>query len=202
MIRCGTRKGKLYYLDLSPYRLNTLAQVDVAKNFIPPSDIWLWHRHLGYVSFGYLKQLFPKLFSESSPSLFKCETCELAKSHRVTYLTSLNKSSLPFMLINSDVWGPAKIPTINGSRWFVSFIDDYTRMTWICLMKNKQEVCSLFKQFYLMVTTQYQSSIRILRTDNIGEFINHNLKNFVKMHGIIHQTTCPYSPQQNSVAEW
>ena len=84
----------------------------------------------------------------------------------------MNKSPVPFMLIHSDVWGPAKNPSLNGSRWFVSFIDDHTRMTWVCLMKSKNEVSSLFQKFHKMIATQYQSHIQVLRTDNGGEFVN------------------------------
>ena len=133
--------------------------------------------------------------------MFQCEVWALAKSHRSSYPTSLNKSVFPFMIVHSDVWGPAKIPTLNGSRWFVSFIDDHSRMTWVYLMKTKQEVCSLFIQFHTMVATQYKTPIQIFRTDNGGEFVNHELKQFLHTHGIIHQTTCPSSPQQNGVAE-
>ena len=145
--------------------------------------------------------MFPKLFSNASLPVLKCETRELAKSHRVPFLLSLNKSSVPFTLIHSDVWGPVKVPTLNGTRWFVSFIDDYSCMTWVCLMITKQDVCSLFKQFYSMVATQYKTSIQVLRTDNGGEFINHEMRQFLHGYGIIHQTTCPYTPQQNGVAE-
>ena len=59
------------------------------------------------------------------------------------------------MVVHSDVWGPAKISSLNGSRWFVSFIDDYSRMTWVCLMKTKDEVSSLFQKFHKMIATQY-----------------------------------------------
>ena len=52
-----------------------------------------------------------------------------------------------------------------------------------------------------MIATQYQSHIRVLRTDNGGEFFNQDLKQYLNLHGIAHQTTCPYSPQQNGVAE-
>ena len=115
IIRCGTRKGKLYYLDLAPPSLSALTQSEFTTSSVPILDIWLWHKRLGNVPFVYLKYLFPKLFSKTSPSLFKCETCELAKSHRVPFPISLNKISLPFMLVHSDVWGPAKVPTLNGS---------------------------------------------------------------------------------------
>ena len=93
-------------------------------------EIWLWHRRLGHSSFGYLKKLFPSLFAKS-------DICELAKSHRASFLLILNKSPLHFMVIHSNVSGPSKVPTLSGSCWFITFIDDCTRMTWLCLMKTK-----------------------------------------------------------------
>ena len=113
----------------------------------------------------------------------------------------MNKSPVPFMVIHSDVWGPTNISSLSGACWFVSFIDDHTRMTWICLLKSKSEVSSSFQQFHKMIATQYQSNIQVIHTDNGGEFINQDLKQYLNLHGIIHQTTCPYSPQQNRVAE-
>ncbi|KAL6338049.1 hypothetical protein AAG906_010615 [Vitis piasezkii] len=66
-------------------------------------------------------------------------------------------NSIPFMVIHSDVWGPSKVPTLSGSRWFVTFIDDCTRMTWLCLMKTKDEVNLLFQNFHKMIETQYNA---------------------------------------------
>ena len=68
-------------------------------------------------------------------------------------------------------------------------------------MKSKNEVSSLFQQFHKIIATQYQSNIQVLRTDNGGEFVNQDLKQYLNLHGIVHQTTCLYSPQQNGVAE-
>ena len=113
----------------------------------------------------------------------------------------MNKSPAPFMVIHSDVWGAANTPSLNGSCWFFLFIDDHTRMTWICLMRSKSEVSSLFQQFHKMIATQYQSNIQVISTDNGGEFINLSLKHYLNSHGIVHQTTCPYTSQQNGVAE-
>ena len=61
------------------------------------------------------------------------------------------------MIIHPDVWGPSKFATLDGSRWFVTFIDDCTRMTWVCLMKSKSEVNLLFKNFHKMVCSQYNA---------------------------------------------
>ncbi|CAL5428100.1 unnamed protein product [Camellia sinensis] len=199
----GTRRGKLYHLDLQPTSSTQLAQVFSAAGSANKRtlEIWLWHKRFGHASFDYLKRLFPQLFSALDISDFKCDICEFAKSHRISFPISMHKSSVPFMVVHSDVWGPAKIPTLNGARWFVSFIDDYSRMTWVCLMASKNEVASLFQKFHTMVATQYQFPIRVLRSDNGGEFVNQYLTPFLNQHGIVHQTTCTSTPQQNGVAE-
>lgn len=91
------------------------------------ATVWLWHRRLGHLSFRYLKKLKPHLFSVISDS--KCHVCELAKNHRVSFSPSFNKSSIPFMTIHSDIWGPVKYSTMSGAKYFVIFIDECTRMT-------------------------------------------------------------------------
>lgn len=157
-IGCGIRQGKLYYLDLESKSTESLRQALQVGNCMhdkKKSEIWLWHRRLGHSSFGYVKKLFPSLFSKLDVSMFRCDVCELAKSHRASFPLRLNKSPLPFMLIHSDVWGPSKVTTLGESRWFVTFIDDCTRMTWLCLMKYKSEVNSIFQKFQKLVETQY-----------------------------------------------
>ncbi|KAI5352943.1 hypothetical protein L3X38_005835 [Prunus dulcis] len=164
-------------------------------------QIWLWHKRLEHASFGYLKKLFLSLFSSLDVSSFQCDTCELAKSHCVPFPLSSNKSLVSFSLVHSNVWGPAKIATPTGARWFVTFIDDYTCMTWVSLLKTKGEVSSRFQQFYQMVEIQFHARIQVFRFDNGGEFLNHDLNQFFQDHGIIHQRSCPYTPQQNEVVE-
>lgn len=68
-------------------------------------------------------------------------------------------------------------------------------------MKSKSEVTSLFQQFYKMVQVQYKSQIQVIRSDNYGEYVNSELRAFLDHHGIFHQTTCPYTPQQNGDEE-
>ncbi|CAL9009279.1 unnamed protein product [Prunus brigantina] len=204
IIGYGPRRGNLYFLDLAPSGATRISQAfktsgDPTKKI--QNLIWLWHRRLGHASFGYLKKLFPSWFSKLSDFNFKCDVCELAKSHRVSFPLSMNKSTVPFAIVHSDVWGPAPISTPSGARWFVTFIDDCTRMTWISLLKTKGEVCTTFQQFYKMVDTQFHAKIKIIRSDNGGEFVNHDLCQFLEAHGIEHQRTCPYTPQQNGVAE-
>ena len=146
--------------------------------------VWLWHRRLGHLSFGYLKKLQPHLFLRLSILDFKCDICELAKSHRISYLPSLHKSIDPFAVIHSDVWGPAKVSSFSNARYFVTFIDECTRMTWISLIRNKSEVSTAFQEFQKMVLAQYQRQIRTLQSDNGTEFMDQVLGNFLQHHGI------------------
>ena len=106
------------------------------------------------------------------------------------------------MIIHSDVWGPSKFATLDGSRRLVTFINDCTRMTWICLMKSKSEVNLLFQNFHKMVCSQYSAQVQVLRSDKGGEYLSFELKRYLEAHGTIHQTTCSDTPQHNGLAEW
>ena len=81
-------------------------------------------------------------------SSLHCDVCELAKHKRVSYPLSNTRFGLPFSLIHADMWGPSKILNIIGARWFVTFIDNCTRVTWVYLMKNKSEVSELFLKIF------------------------------------------------------
>ena len=204
-IGCGVRRGKLYYLDLVSKSSDELRQAlkigGFEKKKKRKSEIWLWHRHLGHASFGYMKKLFPSLFANFDVSSFKCDVCELAKSHRASFPLTLTKSPVPFMIIHYDVWGPSKFSTLDGSRWFVTFIDDCIRMTWVCLMNSKSEVKLLFQKFHKMVCSQYNAQVQVLCSDNGGEYLSFELKRYLEAHGTIHPTTCFDTPKQNRVAE-
>uniref|UniRef100_A0A2N9I8R7 Integrase catalytic domain-containing protein n=1 Tax=Fagus sylvatica TaxID=28930 RepID=A0A2N9I8R7_FAGSY len=133
--------------------------------------------------------------------LYYVDDFSLAKSHRVSYPVSMNKSAIPFALIHSDVWGPSSVTTSSGHRWFVIFVDDCTRMTWLYLLKHKDEVFGVFKSFHIMVQTQFSAKIQILRSDNGGEYVNQPFQAYFQSHGLFHETSCSQTPQQNGIAE-
>ena len=126
------------------------------------------------------------MFAKSDISGFRCDICDMAKSHRASFPLILNKSPLPFMVKQFDVWGSSKVPTLSGSRWFVTFIDDCTRMTRLCLMNTKDEVNLLFQKFHKMIETQYNAKVRVLCSDNGGEYKSSNLQKYLERHDIIH----------------
>jgi len=159
----------------------------------------LWHYRLGYPNFMYLKKMFPSLFNKRLRN-FHCETCQLSKRTRSTYPPQPYKPSQPFSLIHSDVWGPPRASNITGSRWFVTFIDDHTRVTRVFL-KEKSEVARIFEIFHAMVQTQFQTNIKVLRTNNGHEYYNSMLNSYLQKNGIVHQSSCVDTPQQNGLAE-
>ncbi|XP_073221472.1 uncharacterized protein [Cicer arietinum] len=101
---------------------------------------------------------------------------EVAKHTKSHYSIQPYKSSRPFTLIHSDMWGPSRVSNVTGSRWFVTFIDDHTRVTWVFLMKEKSEVGIIFENIHKIVETQFQSNIQILRTDNRREYFHYTLE--------------------------
>lgn len=144
----------------------------VAHTHVPNSraqqQIWLLHHCLGHPSFSYVRLLFPYLFQGLVDSQFQCETWVLAKSHRTIFPLSDDKTEFPFELVHFDVWGSAKIsPT--SKRWFVTFIDDYARMTWVYFLAHKSDVTTTICEFHAMITTKFHASIKVFRSDNGGD---------------------------------
>jgi len=74
-------------------------------------------------------------------------------------------------------------------------------MTWLCLMTNKSDVYECFRSFHKMILTQFSTKVKVLRSDNGSDFISQILQSYFQDHGIIHETTYSYTPQQNGVAE-
>ena len=154
---CGVKRGKLYYLELTVTRKRKYNKAClVTKGDRTLADVWLWHRRLGHLSFGYLKKLKPSLFTGLNVLDLQCDVCELIKSHSKPYLSTFNKCSSPFMVIHTDIWGLATIPFISKARYFITFIDEYTRMTWITLLRKKSDASTTFQEFYNMVKNQFQ----------------------------------------------
>ena len=129
----------------------------------------LCHYRLGYPNFVHLQKLFPSLFINKNPKLFQC-VCQFSKHSHTTYHMWPYNSSHPFSLIHSDIWGPSRIKNINGTRWFVLFVDDHTCLNWLFLMKEKSEVGIIFQRFNTMIQTQFQTKIQVLKTNNAREY--------------------------------
>lgn len=111
------------------------------------------------------------------------------------FSSSTSCTTAPFELIHCDVWGPYKTSTADGCKYFLTVVDDNSRAIWTILLLTKHVTKSL-QDFYVYVSNQFKTSIKCIRSDNGGEFVNAELSSFLIDHGVIHQTTCPYTPNK------
>nr|KYP45103.1 Retrovirus-related Pol polyprotein from transposon TNT 1-94 [Cajanus cajan] len=164
-IGVGYESHGLYYLQSSTSTI--CASVE------SPSLI---HRRLGHPSLNKLKKMVPHLSRLES---LECESCQLGKHVRTSFPKSIKSRAVsPFDVIHSDVWGPSRVPSLLGHRYYVTFIDDFSRCTWIFLMKNRSELFNIFQSFYSEIKTQFGKVIRILRSDmlkNIFQIASNHL---------------------------
>ncbi|KAK2454628.1 putative mitochondrial protein [Trifolium repens] len=163
----------------------------------------LWHLRLGHPNNQTLKLALKMCnisFSnnENDISLF-CTACCMGKAHRLHSGSSQTTYKQPLELVFSDLWGPAPSTSSLGYQYYITFIDAYSRFTWIYLLKSKSEALTIFKQFKTMVELQLGHSIKILQTDWGGEF--RPFTSYLKDLGIIHRLICPHTHHQNGVIE-
>ena len=135
-------------------------------------------------------------------SLSPCESCILAKHHRESFPKGMSyRAKVPLEIVHSDICGPMKMPSLGGSIYFLTFIDDFTRKTWVYFLKYKSETFEKFKEFRAFVEKQSGLPIKVLRSDRGGEYKSNEFLDYCRDHGIKKQFTTSYTPQQNGVAE-
>lgn len=166
----------------------------------------VWHRRLGHLNHKSMELLNKGMatgISFANNNLFQqCEVCVKGKQTKKSFpKKSFNRATEILELVHTDLCGPMPYKSFSGSRYFLTFIDDFTRKTFIYFLKRKDEVFEKFKEWKALVENQVNKKLKAIRSDNGGEYINYNFQNFLKANGIRHQTTTPHSPQQNGVAE-
>jgi hypothetical protein len=109
-----------------------------------------------------------------------CEHCVYGKKNRVRFPPGATRAECILQLVHNDVFGPMSVPSLGKSMYYVSFIDYFSRNTWIYFLKKKSEVFDRFKEFKDIVENRIERIIKVLRTDNGGEFCGMNLKNYVR----------------------
>ena len=165
----------------------------------------LWHQRLGHVGEQQLKEMVSKemvrgvRIPKTSQLLF-CEGCVEGKmKHKPFQPVGEIRSTRLLERVHSDVCGPLSVESIGRKKYFVTFIDDYSRCCRVYFMRQKNEVFEKFKEFEALVTNDTGSTIGVLRSDNGGEYITGEFESYLKLKGIRHELTVP--PEQNGVAE-
>jgi hypothetical protein len=198
IVGSARKVGRLFELTSLHFPSSSVSAPVIAAS----ASIELWHSHLGHVSLPRIQTLVSRgLLGSVSSSPFDCMPCQLSKQPALPFNNSESIASATFNLIHSDVWGPSPVPTVGGSRYFVIFVDDFSRYTWIYLMKNRSEVLTIYRDFAKMVQTQYSKAIKVFRSDNAREYRQTDFSTILKHYGTIFHTSCAGTSQQNGRAE-
>ena len=166
----------------------------------------LWHRRFGHLNFRSLKHLNSKKLVHGIPAIKKpeksCKVCMEGKQPRLPFASeTAPRAKHALGVVHSDVCGPFPVASIGGNKYFVLFVDEFTRMTWVSLIKFKHEVFDEFKKFRMKAENQSGQKLKILRTDGGGEYNSKEFQKFCEENGIEHEVTAPYTPQHNGLAE-
>jgi len=195
----AVRKNRLYVMKVklaSPICL--LSKMD--------ETAWLWHARYGHLNFRALQDLASKQMVEGLPQIHGveqvCDGCALGKQHRTPFpRLSAYHATCGLELTHGDLCGQIQPPTPGKKSFFLLMVDDFSRYMWIELLATKDEAFTYFKK--IKATAELESGCRLkaFSTDRGGELNSGVFVTFCNEQGIKHNTTIPYSPQQNGVVE-
>ncbi|GJS90254.1 retrovirus-related pol polyprotein from transposon TNT 1-94 [Tanacetum coccineum] len=200
----GNRGSDLYTISLQETTSSTPICL-MAK--ASPTQAWLWHRRLSHLNFDYINLLSKKDVVIGLPKLKYvkdqlCSSCEVSKAKRSSFKTKAVPSSKGRLnLLHMDLCGPMRVASINGKKYILVIVDDYSRYTWTLFLRSKDETPEVLKDFLTMIQRNLQALVISVRTDRGTEFLNKTLNAFFKQEGIEHQTSTPRTPEQNGIVE-
>jgi hypothetical protein len=170
----------------------------------------LWHKRFAHLSYGNLAklqqlnmvtglQLTAKDFQHARDEV--CEPCVLAKHTKSPFPTSTSQATERLELIHMDLMGPLQVPSLGGNNYIATFLDDYSRYAEIVPLSHKSDAGDAIKDIITKWETQTGCTVRRVRSDRGGEYVNTAVTTYFKSKGIVHETTAPYTPEQNGRAE-
>ncbi|GKA38705.1 retrovirus-related pol polyprotein from transposon TNT 1-94, partial [Tanacetum coccineum] len=131
-----------------------------------------------------------------------CEGCALGKQARKSFpVAQAKRAEEKLELVHADICGPMKTDSYARSKYFLLFIDDYSRICWVYFLTYKSEAFGFFKKFKAWAENQSNRKLKVLRTDRGGEFLSKEFSGFCDEHRIKRELTAPYTPKQNGIAE-
>ncbi|GKB90310.1 retrovirus-related pol polyprotein from transposon TNT 1-94, partial [Tanacetum coccineum] len=168
---------------------------------------WLWHRHLNHLNFGTINDLARKDLVRGLPRLkFKkdhlCSACQLGKSKKHTHKPKLENTNMKVLnTLHMDLCGPMRVQTINGKKYILVIVDDYSQFTWVKFLRSKDETPAVVIKFLKQIQVGLNKIVRYVRTNNGTVFVNKDLTDYYERVGIFHQKTVLRTPQQNGIVE-
>ena len=194
---------------MQPNKLYRLLIKVIAENQVNFTDYSFrtWHERLGHPN-ARTQSIMSKRMLVNGLKMevdrdFDCETCKLAKAHRLPYKKGFisSPSTRPGELLHTDVCGPMKVDSLGGARYYVSFRDDETEYRWVYFIRHKSDVFEKFKELERKIFNKFNRAMSFIRSDNGKEYCNDNFHEYLISKGIEHQTTAPYAPEMNGKSE-
>ncbi|GJT05407.1 retrovirus-related pol polyprotein from transposon TNT 1-94 [Tanacetum coccineum] len=200
----GSRGNNLYTLSLGDMMASSpiclLSKASKTKS-------WLWHRRLSHLNFGAINHLarlglvrgLPKLKFEKDHI---CSACVMGKSKKKPHKPKFEDSNQEKLyLLHMDLYGPMRVASVNGKKYILVIVDDYSQFIWVKFLRSKYEAPDFIIKFLKMIQLRLKVSLRHIRTDNGTEFVNQTLREYYEKVGISHETFVACSPQKNGVVE-
>ncbi|KAL2924831.1 Retrovirus-related Pol polyprotein from transposon TNT 1-94 [Bienertia sinuspersici] len=160
----------------------------------------LWHCRFGHAPLNKISKTgcLPEFWSKCNDV---CLICPMARFTKQPFWHSDSHASELFELIHIDVWGPYRVATRGNYKYFLTIVDDYSRATWVHLIKQKSESYDIIRKFINFAHKQFKGDVKVIRSDNALEFDDKSCNKLFGDLGIVHQTSCTDRPQQNGRVE-
>jgi transposase InsO family protein len=168
-------------------------------------DAWRWHERFGHLNFEALKQLGNKEMAQGMPRVEHveqfCDTCVLTKQRWLPFPRQASfHAKEKLELVHGDLYGPVTPVTPGGRRFFLLLVDDVSRYMWVVLLDTKAAAADAIKR-HQAAAEECGRKLRVLRTDNGGEFMEAEFAAYCTDEGIQLHFSVTYTPQQNGVVE-
>ncbi|GJR52874.1 retrovirus-related pol polyprotein from transposon TNT 1-94 [Tanacetum coccineum] len=200
----GSRDTNLYTISLDDMlKTSPICLLSKASK----TKSWLWHHRLSHLNFGTLNKLAKDGLARGIPRLkfqkdHLCSACALGKSKKSSHQPKAEDTNQEKLyLLHMDLCGPMRVASINGKRYILVIVDDYSRFTWVRFLRTKDEAPEAIIKCIKNIQVRLNATVRNVRTDNGTEFVNQTLREFYENVGISHQTSVARTPQQNGVVE-
>jgi hypothetical protein len=147
-----------------------------------PSKTNIWHMRLGHISHHGMAELMKRNLLDgcTSSKINFCEHCIFRKHKRVHFNTYVHTTKGTLDYVHVDLWGPSKKPSLGGARYMLRIINDYSRRIWPYFLKYKDDTFAAFKNWKVMIERQTERKVKLLRTDNSGEFCSHAFNDYCR----------------------
>lgn len=200
----GSRGTNLYTISIKDMlRSSLLCLLSKASK----NKSWLWHHRLNHLNFGIINELTRKDLVRGLPRLkydkdHLCSACQMGKSKMHTHKPKTVNSIMEVLhTLHMDLCGPMRVQSINGKKYVLVIVNDYSRFTWVKFLRSKDETPGIIIKLIRQLQVRLNKTVRFIRTDNGTEFVNKQLTQFYEGIGISHQKSIPRTPQQNGVVK-